>query len=90
MLKEPAENERKRKLWGEREGKQSWVHCWGGVGGLGAVGAWRVRSALREGGALRQSCVGRLSGRCPSLFQGAPPPTGNEPAVRQEDTLEFS
>lgn len=30
MLKGPEENKRKRKLWGEREGKQSWMYWVGG------------------------------------------------------------
>lgn len=30
MLKGSAENGKDRKLWGEQEGKQSWVHCGGG------------------------------------------------------------
>lgn len=29
MLKRPAENERERKLWGEQEGKQSWMYMGG-------------------------------------------------------------
>ena len=66
VLKGPAENKRRRKLWGEWEGKQSWMNCWGGWSG----------STLWE--CFRRLCLGRLFERCTSLLQGAPFYIGNE------------